>query len=82
MDTPVSEKGRSYRDEESFSRELFVSSNNLVRDKTYSAHADAATEGALQLEKISSSLESKFLELSFTLGRAQDNDKQLSANVY
>ena len=45
-----------------------------------SVRADAATDknrGVLQLEKISSSLESKFPELSFTLGHAQDNDKQV-----
>ena len=80
MATPVHERRRSRRDEESSSRELFVPSNNLVRDKTDSARADAATDkngGALQLEKISSSLESKFPELSFTLGRALDNDKQV-----
>ena len=80
MATPVRERRGSRRDEESSSRELFVPSNNLVRDKTDSARADAATDkngGALQLEKITSSLESKFPELSFTLGRALDNDKQV-----
>ena len=43
-------------------------------------NTDAAIDkngGALQLEKISSSLESKFPELSVTLGRALDNDKQV-----
>ena len=75
MATPVRERRGSRRDEESSSRELFVPSNNLVRDKTDSARADALADaatdkngGALQLEKISSSLESKFPELSFTLG--------------
>ena len=80
MATPVRERRGSRRDEESPSREPFVPSNNLVRDKTDSARADAATDkngGAPQLEKISSSLESKFPELSFTLGRALDNDKQV-----
>ena len=80
MAMPVREMKGSHRDEESSSRQLFVSSNNLVRDKTDSVHAYAATDkngSALQLEKISSSLESKFPELSFTLGRAQDNDKQV-----
>ena len=80
MATPVCETGGSRCDKASSSRQLFVPSNNLVRDKMDSACADAATDknkGALQLEKISSSLESKFLELSFTLGYAQDNDKQV-----
>ena len=78
MATPVREKKVSHRNEESSLRQLFVSSNNLVRDESDSVCADAATDnngGAFQLEKISSSLESKFPELSFTLGRAQDNDK-------
>ena len=49
---PVCETGGSQRNEESSSRQLFVSSNNIVRDKTDSEHADAATDkngGALQL---------------------------------
>ena len=78
MATPVREIGGSCRDEKSSSRQQFVSSNNFVRDKMDSLHAEAATDkngGALQLEKISWSLESKFPELSFTLGCAQDNDK-------
>ena len=80
MATPVRETKGSHRNEESSSRQLFVSSNNLVRDKTYSVHADAATDkngGVLQLEKISLSLESKLLELSFALGHAEDNDKHV-----
>ena len=80
MGKPVRETKGSHHDEELSSRQLIVSSNNLVRDTMDSVHAAAATDknrGALQLEKICSSLESKFPELSFTLGRAQDNDKQV-----
>ena len=44
MATPVRETKGSHRDEESSSRQLFVSSNNLVRDKTDSVHADAASD--------------------------------------
>ena len=44
MATPVHETGESRHDEELTSRKLFVSSNNLVRDKMNSARADAATD--------------------------------------
>ena len=44
MATPVRETKGSHRDEESSSRQLFVSLNNLVRDKTDSVHADAASD--------------------------------------
>ena len=58
-----------------------MSSDNLERrDEMLFARADVTTDnspGALQLEKISSSLESKFPELTFTLGRALDNGKQV-----
>ena len=54
MATPVRETKGSHRNEESPSRQLFVSSNNLVRDKMDSVRADAATDknrGVLQLEE-------------------------------
>ena len=54
MATPVRETKGSHRNEESSSRQLFVSSNNLVRDKMDTVRVDAATDknmGVLQLEE-------------------------------
>ena len=44
MATPVCKTEGSCRNEELSSRQLFVSSNSLVRDKTDIVRADAATD--------------------------------------
>lgn len=74
--TPTRVTFETHRSEESSSRLLFETSDDLAG----SVHVEAASDkntGVLQLEKIIVGLENKFLELALTLGHALDNNKIL-----